>query len=178
MAKLDGKLTVPVTIELELPEIPPPGNGDPGPAPAEPYFWYQDGADLSILLGGEGGQKLNSKLAAAQAWYRGGMFTGWIKLNPSSPEAGSALMIFPRGDHFEFRTPGLANAGNAAYGTGWYSNGSEADVMPVRVEWRDYGLEFSVPNPALSDRFSRIKKGFPTTWETYGLLLSWQIPVP
>lgn len=182
MAQLEGKLTVPVTIEMELPEIPPPDQGTPPtvqpPVLAESYFWYQDGADLSILLGGEGGQKLNDKLIGAQAWYRGGMFVGWIRLAPSSPEAGSALMVFPRGGHFEFRTPGLANAGNAAYGTGWYSNAVEKDAMPVRVEWRKYGLEFAVPNPSVSDKFSRIKKGFPTTWETYGLRLSWQIPVP
>lgn len=178
MQEFEGELSGKFTGTIDLPDVgngdPPPGNGGAPPAAEEPYHWYQDGADLSILVGD---QKLNDKLLSAQAVYRGGVFSGHIVLDKSAPQASEPIMVFPRGDHFEFKTPGLANAG-VAFGTGWYSNKSGHDGFPVHVQWQSYGLKFLIPDPKDSGRLRTVKKGYPTTWETYGLFLSWTVAVP
>lgn len=158
-----GTITFPFDGTVDLPE----GGGS---APEE-YHWFQDGADLSILTKDK---KLNDKILSAQAVFRGGVFSGHIRLDKSSPIEGEPIMVFPRGDHFKFIIPGLANAG-AAYGSGWYSNKDGFDAQPILVQWLNYGLQFLAPNDG---RLSRVKKGFPTTWENYGLFLSWEVQVP
>lgn len=163
-----GKIVFPFDGMVILPDFPSGGNGE------EIYHWYQDGKDLSILTKDK---KLNDKILSAQAVYRGGVFSGHIRLDASSPIDGEAIMVFPRGDHFEFKTPGLANAG-VAYGSGWYSNKDGKDAGPVMVQWKNYGLRFLAVYPDDSDRLRAVKKGFPTNWETYGLFLSWEIQVP
>ncbi len=162
---------------------PPPGNGDPSaPGPEQPieeiYHWYRDGAELSILTKDK---KLNGKLVSAQAWYRAGMFSGHIVLDPSSPVNQEPIMVYPRGNHIPFKSGGLARAG-LAFGNGWYANKVLADARAIQVKWLNtdegLGIQFLATDKSRSDRLSRIKKGFPTDWQTYGLFLSWTIGVP
>ena len=160
---LKGTVVLPDVGSVDPPP-PPPGNGDPSPPAAEPYHWFQNGVDLSILVGD---QKLNEKLITAQAVYRSGIFSGFILLDKSSPQAGESIRVIPRGDHIPFQTPGLANIAGATYGTGWYANKSQKDGMPCRVEWEGYGLKFRVPDPGNSGRMASVKKGYPSDWGGY-----------
>jgi hypothetical protein len=162
---------------LPPPTEPPPT--EPPPVPAEDYHWYNTGEDISILTGDK---KLNDKLVESQMVYRSGQFWGFVLLNASSPTSGEPIRVYPRGGHIPFKFEGLANAGKT-FGNGSYSNKSQADGRYCQVRWireepHGLGLEFSVQDPMNSDKWSRIKKGFPTTWETYGLFLSWNIGVP
>jgi hypothetical protein len=156
---------------------PPPT--EPPPAPVEVYHWFDTGVDISILTKDK---KLNDKLIESQMIYRGGVFFGFIKLDPSSPIDGEPLMVFPRGGHIPFVNEGLANF-QKVYGSGSYSNKDDKDGQFVRVKWifdsaNGLGLQFEIPSSANEDEFSRVKKGFPTNWETYGLFLSFSIGVP
>ena len=165
------------------PPEPPNGNGDPTPDPPptveDDYHWFDTLEDISILTGDK---KLNDKLVESQMVYRSGKFWGFIRLDPSSPDPGKPVMVYPRGGHIPFRFEGLANAGKT-YGTGWYANKSGADAQPVQVRWlrvepHGLGIEFAYFAPNHEAVFARVKRGAPTTWETYGLSLSWEIGVP
>ncbi len=173
-----GSITFPFDGTVELPDLPENG----GSAPEETYHWFQDGKDLSIRVGDE---KLNTALIQAQAWYRGGMFTGHIVLDKTEPQPLEPIIIFPRGNHIPFKNGGLARVGQA-YGTGWYANKNGKDAQSAIVQWVEdpdpdvlaFGIQFKVPDSKRSGRLSRIKADYPTDWGGYGLFLSWTVGVP
>jgi hypothetical protein len=179
---LDGAFTA--TGNLGSTWTPEPGSTNPPPTqppadPVEVYHWFDTGEDISILTKDK---KLNDKLIESQMVYRGGMFFGFIKLDASSPIDGEPLIVIPRGNHIPFVNRGLANF-QKIYGSGHYSNKDDKDGQFVRVKWilddaNGLGLQFEAQNVPNSLQFSRVKKGFPTNWETYGLFLSWSIGVP
>ena len=150
----------------------------PMPVPAPPnemeYHWYQDGEDLEVRTGQV---NLTNKIISAQAFYRSGIFSGYVLLDKSSPDDHLPLEVRPVGGHIPFENGGLASAG-LVYGTGYYHNKSKHDGFPCLVQWVNYGLRFHVATSKDSDKVDFVKKGYPTNWPSYGLFLSWSIAVP